>query len=66
MSGPAVVFMCGPSSAHCVCQCPDGECEHKWDGPERTYTFPGGATLSTVTCSRCGMDASEHDLWVAP
>ncbi len=55
---------CGPSTAKCRCQCPDGPCEHKFDGPGETIEFDGGAGGWTATCSHCGMEAMHHDLWV--
>jgi hypothetical protein len=61
MSEPiAVVDVCGPSTKRCKCRCPES-CEHKWDGPE--YVFDGGGSS---TCSRCGLTAIQHDLWVGP
>lgn len=56
------IIVCGPSTPKCRCQCPDGPCEHQWDGPE--IDLGGGAY--SVTCSRCGKDAMSHDMWVAP
>ena len=56
------VFACGPSTGKCKCQCPDGPCEHKWDGKE-VQVGPGGWS---ITCSKCGMAAMDHDLWVMP
>lgn len=54
--------ICGPSTDKCRCQCPDGPCEHKWDGP----TVKWGDNCYTSTCSRCQMPAVEHSMWVAP
>lgn len=49
----------GPGSHQCACECPDGPCEHKWDGvPEE------GDTYHSATCSRCGKSAISHDMWV--
>lgn len=56
------VMACGPHSATCECNCPDS-CEHKWDGPVVEFDEGRG---STVTCSRCGMTAFEHSMWVMP
>ena len=28
------LHQCGPSTTLCKCSCPDGDCEHVWDGPE--------------------------------
>ena len=61
MSEPKVVIhTCGPSTAKCVCKCPES-CEHKWDGPNQE--FLNGVS---VTCSRCGMTAIQHAMWVCP
>ena len=49
------VFAC---PAGCVCHCPDGPCGHVWDGPERERY--AGRVVS-VTCSRCGAWAIDHD-----
>ncbi len=51
----------GPSSEQCNCNCPDGKCGHKWDGPWRE--LPDGGT---ATCSICGMGCDAHDMWVMP
>lgn len=57
------VFACGPSTQRCVCTCPDGPCEHRWDGPE--WRSEDGLACS-VTCSRCGMTKMSHDMWIGP
>jgi hypothetical protein len=57
------VHVCGPQSAKCSCECPDGPCEHVWDG--ELYTSSDGLGES-ATCSRCGMVAMHHDMWVMP
>ena len=57
------VHVCGPSRATCKCNCPES-CEHQWDGPwVELENFPGG---HSVTCSRCGLPAINHDVWVLP
>lgn len=57
------VVTCGPQSSKCRCQCPDGHCDHKWDGEG----WEGEDGLSgSSTCSRCGMIRMEHDTWVGP
>lgn len=59
---PLTLIACGPSTGTCKCECATGgPCEHVWDGPEKT-----DGNLSTATCSRCGMPAIEHDMWVMP
>jgi len=55
------IHTCGPSRKECKCQCPDGPCEHKWDGETVSY-----GRAYTSTCSKCGMLAIEHSLWVGP
>ena len=45
----------------CYCACPDGPCQHVWDGPEYTEE-----NMSSVTCSRCGTPAIYHDMRVGP
>jgi hypothetical protein len=58
---PITTFTCGPGNAKCKCDCPDN-CEHKWDGP----TVEIGRGGWSVSCSRCGMAAIDHDTWVGP
>lgn len=41
----------------CYCACPDGPCQHIWDGP----TVEDDNCVS-VTCSRCGANSFSHDL----
>lgn len=45
----------------CYCACPDGPCQHQWDGPD--YIEEG---MVSVTCSRCGAPAIYHDMRVGP
>ena len=56
----------GSSSPKCRCKCPDGECEHVWDGEWVEEKFEGGGGTSSVTCSRCGMRRIDHDMWCGP
>ena len=49
--------------AECYCACPDGPCQHTWDGPE--YTEDNGC-MSSTTCSRCGAVAFYHDMGRMP
>lgn len=48
-------------SNECYCACPEGPCQHIWDGPD----FEDDNTVS-VTCSRCGAPAIFHDMRCAP
>lgn len=45
----------------CYCACPDGPCQHVWDGPVEE-----GENYASVTCSRCGMSSISHDLRCGP
>lgn len=47
--------------ADCYCACPDGPCQHVWDGPEYREEC-----MSSVTCSRCGAVALYHDMRCGP
>lgn len=58
-------YACGPPSETCQCACPDS-CGHRWDGEFYEEHPPEGGGFGTVTCSKCGMHAIEHDMWVAP
>ena len=60
MDGGEVIVACGPSRPGCKCNCPES-CEHQWDG--EVEEFHNGWS---ATCSKCGMSAMNHDLWVAP
>ncbi len=55
----------------CYCACPDGPCQHIWDGPQKPIGLEEGedernAPGWSVTCSRCGADAMSHDMRCAP
>ena len=69
---PITVYCCGPSGVDegirvCKCECATGgPCEHVWDGPWEERVHEGGATSGSATCSRCGMSAINHSLWVDP
>jgi len=56
----ATLHVCGPSTTECKCNCPDS-CEHVWDGPGVEEGL-----MNSVTCSRCGMTAFAHSMWVNP
>lgn len=47
----------------CYCDCPDGPCEHTWDG--KTWTSADGLSMS-VTCSRCGITSLSHSMRTGP
>lgn len=52
---------CG--SHGCYCNCPEGPCEHQWDG--EIFEDEDGCVMST-TCSKCGEICAYHDMRVAP
>jgi hypothetical protein len=66
MTDKLKVFICGPSSDKCKCTCSQDDnsnnCEHKWDGPWTPEPDDNGTR--SVTCSRCGMSAINHDIWL--
>ena len=57
------IHHCGPQSEKRKCRCgyPEGTCEHIWNGPSEDTE-----NSSSVTCSKCGLSALQHDLWVMP
>lgn len=57
---------CGPQRLSCPCKCPDGPCEHVWDGPMTPAAPFGVVSGESVTCSKCGIQAITHDLWTMP
>lgn len=66
---PAAIFSCGSSSTRCRCECsPEGgrKCEHQWDGEGTSVTYEDGGGMESASCSKCGMLAIDHDLWVLP
>ena len=46
----------------CYCACPDGPCEHDWQGWRDFEDGSGGETV----CKRCGMGAMSHTLRTCP
>lgn len=69
LEGIAKEWGCDPAQLHvhdcaadqCYCACPDGPCQHIWNGPEYRED-----NMSSVTCSRCGTPAIFHDMRCAP
>lgn len=70
MSELGAHFACGPSNATCKCTCGvegvEHVCQHQWDGEGETTEYEGGGCSWSATCSRCGMSAMSHSLWVGP
>lgn len=55
----------------CYCACPDGPCQHVWNGRTVPIGLEEGEDESkalgfSTTCSRCGTDAMSHDIRCAP
>lgn len=46
----------------CYCACPDGPCQHVWDGPEVTSNDEDQGYWSSGSCSRCGAVHMFHDV----
>lgn len=46
----------------CYCACPDGPCEHDFQGWREFEDGCGGETV----CARCGMGAMSHSMTVGP
>ena len=60
---PAKAHVHASHTGGCYCACPDGPCQHVWDGLEY---LSEDECLSSVTCSRCGAVAAYHDMRCAP
>lgn len=45
----------------CYCACPDGPCEHQFEGWQAFEDGTGGEQV----CSKCGMGAMMHSLRIA-
>ena len=58
------VFICGPSTKTCKCNCPES-CEHDFTG-EWVTGKEGNCEWGSATCSKCGMTSMAHDMWVGP
>lgn len=54
---------CLHDKSACYCACPDGPCEHTWDG--KPYESEDGGVWS-MTCSRCGTTSMSHSLRTMP
>lgn len=50
-------------SQMCRCLCPDGICEHKWDG---MWWDSDDGLASSATCSSCGAIRMSHDMQAGP
>lgn len=72
---PDGVTVCGPGTfGKCKCNCPDGPCEHVWDGPIVRDEDPDAqeiegedyvpSSVMSATCSVCGKWQINHDMWI--
>lgn len=48
--------------AACYCACPDGPCEHEFQGSRNLLDDQGNICGAEQVCARCGMGAMSHDL----
>ena len=68
-SNELTYFACGPGNAKCKCTCGvDGVehvCEHDFQGWQE-FRDPDGGGGGTTVCTRCGMTAMSHSMWVGP
>lgn len=55
-----VVSTFNPDS--CYCNCPEGPCEHNWQGSRPLYNSQGRECGFESFCSRCNMGAMSHDM----
>jgi hypothetical protein len=53
-----------PGMNSCYCACPDGPCQHKWNGPEHSELDESDKYVVMVsgTCSLCGAVQAYHDI----
>jgi hypothetical protein len=58
---PADVLVHRSHGSGCYCNCPDGPCQHEWNGEPHQE---GG--MWTSTCSRCGEWSINHDMRCGP
>lgn len=62
---PFAFYSCGPGNARCKCECcQGGPCEHQWDGEGASVTYEDGGNMESVSCSKCGMLAIDHSMWL--
>lgn len=66
----AVMFHASGSHG-CYCACPDGPCQHVWDGPQVPLGLEEGEDESHAhgwarSCSLCGADAMSHSMRCMP
>lgn len=47
----------------CACACPDGPCDHLFNGEWMEWD---DGRMASATCSRCGLTAMSHSMSVGP
>lgn len=65
------IFFHASHSHGCYCACPDGPCQHVFNGPVVPLGLEEGedpkqACGWSVSCSKCGLDAMSHDIKFMP
>jgi hypothetical protein len=62
---PVLIHSCGAGNAKCACECSKGgPCGHVWDGEGVEEIYEDGGAMSSASCSRCGMLAISHSMWL--
>ena len=56
----------GGGTEDCYCACPDGPCQHEFEGWRDIHDDNGRVCGSETVCRRCGMGAMSHSLRTAP
>lgn len=46
----------------CYCACPEGPCQHEFEGWREFEDGNGGSTV----CKHCGLDSFSHDIRIMP
>ena len=62
--GALTFHACG--SHDCYCACPDGPCQHDWNGPVVQDDGHDTCSWHSASCSRCGTLAMNHDMRCMP
>lgn len=64
--GDEVTFHARDFRSPCYCACPDGPCEHHFQGWQDITDEDGQACGGEQVCSRCGEGAMSHSVRVGP
>lgn len=64
--GEAPTFHCREYHSPCYCACPDGPCEHDWDGSRDIAGDDGTLAGWETCCTRCGEGAMHHSMAFLP